>query len=91
MHDNASQYGAYDMAGNIREWCSDWYSLAYYSKSPQRNPKGPEKGIYKVVRGGAWNSIHSSDLRVSRRDYYLPIYIYDSYGFRCVMEPHANR
>jgi formylglycine-generating enzyme required for sulfatase activity len=89
--DNASPYGVYDMAGNMREWCSDWYSLDYYSKAPQRNPKGPDKGIYKVVRGGAWNSIHSSDLHVCRRDYYLPIYIYDSYGFRCVLEAHASR
>ena len=51
-HINASPYGAFDMAGNVMESCQDFYSKSYYSVSPKKNPKGPESGSYRVVRGG---------------------------------------
>lgn len=51
-HSGASPYGALDMAGNIMEWCQDWYGRDYYSVSPTKNPKGPESGAYRVMRGG---------------------------------------
>jgi len=59
-------YGLYDMAGNVWEWCSDWYDPAYYSKSPRENPAGPSSGTSRVLRGGSWN-LNSYYMRVSFR------------------------
>lgn len=78
-------YGLYDMAGNVWEWCADWYSANYYANSTGRNPTGPDSGSTPVLRGGGWDRFHSPEfLRVARRNYRLmptltPIYI----GCRC--------
>ena len=49
-------YNLKNMAGNVWEWCNDWYDRDYYLASPNKNPLGPASGTEKVVRGGAWNS-----------------------------------
>jgi formylglycine-generating enzyme required for sulfatase activity len=78
----AGPYGALDMAGNVREWVSDWYDPGYYVRSPASNPSGPSSGELKVARGSAWNdvewTIHATD-----RYYYLPHFGGNEVGFRC--------
>jgi formylglycine-generating enzyme required for sulfatase activity len=67
--DMANGYGLYDMAGNVSEWCIDWYDSNYYSSSPYDNPTGPASGTYRVLRGGCWYC-DSTFGRVAYRTYY---------------------
>lgn len=57
LPDGDSPYGVKDMAGNAREWVSDWYDADYYKHAPARNPQGPDKkGVVRSIRGGSWHS-----------------------------------
>ena len=49
-----NNWGIHDMHGSVWEWCTDWWDKEYYSKSPLKNPRGPETGTFRVMRGGVY-------------------------------------
>ena len=83
--DMANGYGLYDAAGNVYEWCNDWYDSGYYSVSPSDNPRGPATGTGRVLRGGSWlNNVNY--LRCAYRGWHNPDIRLDCHGFRLALD-----
>ena len=81
----ANAWGLYDMHGNVWEFCSDWYGA--YLEESVTDPKGPERGRYRVIRGGSWSN--APDIWYCRSAYrhrYEPDTRYDTIGFRVAVD-----
>ena len=88
-------WGLYDMLGNVAEWCHDVYDAKTYPTCPDKNPRGPNQGKLRVLRGGAWNSKAPSCRPTSRAaespGFQDACFARDAIGFRCVRrEPPAG-
>lgn len=79
----ASPYGLLNMAGNARQWVSDWYDPKYYLVSPYKNPQGPALGLNRSLRGGG-DFDKANQVQTFYRDSHDPTSPGENRGFRCV-------
>ncbi len=80
-------FGLYNVSGNVWEWCNDWFSADFHLKDTQDNPKGPENGEAKVMRGGSFLCHHSycNRYRVAARTSNTIDSSASNVGFRCCL------
>ncbi len=79
----ANGYGLYDTAGNIYDWCWDWYATSYAGGT---DPRGPSSGSTRTFRGGCWSLTANYDRSANRRNFGATT-VGDGLGMRCVMSP----
>ena len=78
-----SPFGLEDMAGNVFEWCLDFFDV--YRGRHRVNPRGPMSGTKRIYRGGSWKS-RAASLRASARAFNVPEYLSNDVGFRVICE-----
>jgi formylglycine-generating enzyme required for sulfatase activity len=86
-----NKLGLYDMHGNVRQWCSDWYDKDYHANSPIKDPQGTQKGAFRVLRGGSWGG-SARYCRAAFRVSSEPADRRINYGFRvvCAVPPRTR-
>lgn len=80
-----SPYGVSGMVGVVSEWVKDWYAEDFYRSSPSRDPQGPLRGTFRVLRGGSWME-RPLELRASYRAWDDMTYWGPTLGFRCATD-----
>jgi formylglycine-generating enzyme len=80
-----SPYGVQDMSGSIWNWVADWYAV--YDVAETDNPTGPPTGLYRIIRGGGWDTSETNWFRTSARNPHLPSVTNRNIGFRCAQAP----